>query len=102
MKQHLKTKMLDDKALRLSKSSCQQQILYQYVIPSCKRSCKKEVTLNLIILFVYCNFFVIILLYIFDWRKIYDMIRYTYEHWTRKAIGFKYLRLNCSDISQVI
>ena len=31
MKQHLKTKMLDDKALRLSASSYQQQITYLFI-----------------------------------------------------------------------
>ena len=43
MKQHLKTKVLDDKALRLSTSSCQQQVLYFYVIPPCKENDKKEI-----------------------------------------------------------
>ena len=43
MKQHLKIKVLDGKALRLPPSSCQQQILYLYDIPPYKRSYKKEV-----------------------------------------------------------
>ena len=37
MKQHLKTKVLEEKALRLPASSCLQQILYLYVIPPSKR-----------------------------------------------------------------
>ena len=60
MKQHLKTKVLDDKALKLSASSCQQQILYLYVIPPCKRSCKKELILNLKVSYVYCKPFIIV------------------------------------------
>ena len=63
MKQHLKTKVLDDKALRLSASSRQQQIPYVYVIPPCKRSYKKEVNLNLKVSYVYCKPFVITTIY---------------------------------------
>ena len=67
MKQHLKTKMLDDKALRLSASSYQQQItylfiylfIYLYVISLCKRNYKKEVILNLKVSYVYCKSFII-------------------------------------------
>ena len=60
MKQHLKTKALDDKALRLSASSSQQQIVYLYVIPPCKRSYKKEVILNLKASYVYCKSFIVV------------------------------------------
>ena len=60
MKQHLKTKVLDDKALRLSASSCQQQILYLRVIPPYKRNYKKEVILNLKVSYVYFRSFIII------------------------------------------
>ena len=63
MKQDLKTKMLDSKALRFSASSCQQHILYLYVVPPCKRSYKKEVILNFKVLFVYCKTFIIITVY---------------------------------------
>ena len=51
--------MLDDKAFRLSASSCQQQILYLYVIIPGKRSYKKEVILNLKVSYVYCKSFII-------------------------------------------
>ena len=60
MKQLLKTKMLNDKALRLSPSSSEQQILYLYLIPPCKRSYKKQVTLNLKVSYVYCKSFTIV------------------------------------------
>ena len=63
MKQHLKIKVLDDKALRLSASSCQQQILYLYVIPPCERSYKKEVNLNLKVSFAYYESFIIVTVY---------------------------------------
>ena len=48
MEQHLKTKVLDDKALSPSAISCQQQIPkflipYSYAIPPCKRSYIEEV-----------------------------------------------------------
>ena len=63
MKQHLKTKVLDGKVLRLSASSCQQQILYLYVIPPCKRDYKKEVILYLKVSYMYCKSFIIITVY---------------------------------------
>ena len=63
MKQHLKTKVLDDRALRLSASSYQQQILYLYAIPPCKRSYKKEGILNLKVLYVRCKSFIITTVY---------------------------------------
>ena len=64
MKQPLKTKVLDDKTLRLSASFCQQQqIIYLYVIPPCKRSYKKEVILSLKVSYIYCKFSIIITVY---------------------------------------
>ena len=63
MKQHLKTKVLHDKALNLSASSCQQQIFYLYLVPPCKRSFKKDVILNLKVFCVYCKSFIIITVY---------------------------------------
>ena len=59
----LKTKVLDDKALRFSVSSCQQQILYLYVILSCKPSYKKRLFSNLKVSYVYCKSFIIITVY---------------------------------------
>ena len=59
MKQHLKTQVVDDKALKLSASSYEQQILYLYDTPPCKRSYKKEIILNLKVLYVYCKSFII-------------------------------------------
>ena len=63
MKQHLKTKMFDGKDLRLSANFCQQQILYYYVIPPCKRSHKSEVSLNLNVSYVYCKSIIIVTVY---------------------------------------
>ena len=75
MKQHLKTKVLDDKALRLFASSYQQQIISLYVIPPCKRSYKREGILNLQVSYVCCKSFIITTVYFwlakFVW---YDMI----------------------------
>ena len=51
MKQHLNTKVLNE-VLRLSASSCRKQTLYIYANPQCKRSYKKEVSMNLNVLFV--------------------------------------------------
>ena len=59
MKQHLKTQVVDDKALKLSASSYEQQILYLYDTPPSKRSYKKEIILNLKVLYVYCKSFII-------------------------------------------
>ena len=73
MKQHLKTKVLDDKALRLSASSCRQHILYSYATPPCKRSYKKELILNLKVLYIYCKSFIIVNYILFtDNINIYD------------------------------
>ena len=47
MKPHLKTMVLDEKALRLSARSYQQPILHLYIIVPYKRSYKTEVILNL-------------------------------------------------------
>ena len=58
MKQNLKTKALDEKALRLSAISGQEQIIYLNVIPTCKCSCKREVILNLKVSYVYCKSFI--------------------------------------------
>ena len=63
MKQHLKTKLLDDETLSLSAGSCQQQILYLYVIPLCKRTYKKEVILNLKVSYMYCKSIIITSVY---------------------------------------
>ena len=63
MKQHLKTKVLDDRALSLSASSYQRQILYLYAIPPCKRSYKKEGILNLEVSYVRCKSFIITTVY---------------------------------------
>ena len=60
MKHYFKTKVLDDKALRLSASSCQQQVLYLYGMSPYKRSYKKEVILNLKNSYMYCKSFAII------------------------------------------
>ena len=82
MKQQLITKVLGNKAWRISASSCQQQILYYMsVIPPCKRSYIKEVILNLNVLYVYSKSFIVVTVYfwlakyIFTWYDIwYDMI----------------------------
>ena len=63
MKQQLKIKVLDEKVLTFSTSSCQQQILYLFVIPSCKWSYEKEVILNLKVSYVYCKSSIIITVY---------------------------------------
>ena len=58
MKQNLKTKALDEKALRLSAIFGQEQIIFLNVIPTCKCSCKREVILNLKVSYVYCKSFI--------------------------------------------
>ena len=70
MKQHLKTKALDEKALRLSAISGQEQIIYLNVIPTCKCSCKREVILNLKFHMSIVNP-LLLQLYTFDWRNKY-------------------------------
>ena len=72
----LKTKVLDGKALRLSASCCQQQILHLYVIPPCKWSYKKEVTLRLKASYVHCKSSIITTVYLTGEINIYDMIWY--------------------------
>ena len=64
MKQHLKTKVLDDKALRLSATSCQHEILYLSVIPPVLKF--HMPTVNPLFL----------QLYTFDWRNIAQHIAY--------------------------
>ena len=58
MKQRLKTRLLDDKPLRLCATLCQQQIIYLYIISPCKQSYKKEIMLNLKVSYMYCKSFI--------------------------------------------